>query len=75
MWCSGEDVVADFGTGKRTRVIDKDGIHGHGIQLWLVYLQFRGTREKLQGGFLELFNLFFGQFSVNFRDEFSGKNP
>ena len=27
---------------------------------WLVYLQFRGTREKLQGGFLDLFNLFFG---------------
>ena len=27
--------------------------------VWLVCLQFRGTREKLQGGFLDLFNLFF----------------
>ena len=25
-------------------------------------------------GFLDLFNLFFGQFSVNFRDECSGTN-
>ena len=27
---------------------------------WLVYLQFRGAREKLQGGFGDLFTLFFG---------------
>ena len=41
---------------------------------WLFYLQFRGTRQKLQGGFLDPFNLSFGKFSVNFRDEFSRKN-
>ena len=27
--------------------------------IWLVYLQFRGTREKLQGGFLDMFTLLF----------------
>ena len=32
-----------------------------------------GTREKLQGGILEVFNLFFGQFSVYFRTNFRGK--
>ncbi len=39
-----------------------------------VYLQFPGTREKLQGCSLEVLNLFFAQFSVNFPDEISRKN-
>ena len=42
--------------------------------IWLVYLQFRGTREKLQGGVLDLFTLIFNQFSVNFLDDLSAKN-
>ena len=35
---------------------------------------FPGPREKLQGGFLEGFDLFSGQFSVNFPAEISRKN-
>ena len=40
----------------------------------MVYLLFRVFREELQGGFLEFVNLFFEQFSVRFRDDFSGTN-
>ena len=40
----------------------------------LVYKQFPGSRETLQGGFLECFTLFFWQFSVNVTDKFSIKN-
>ncbi len=31
------------------------------------------TPEELQGGFLEVFNLFFGQFPVNLPEECSNK--
>ena len=41
---------------------------------WLVYLLFPGPREKLRGGFLESFDLFSEQFSVNFPNEISRKN-
>ena len=41
----------------------------------LVYLLLPGTRETLQGGFLEGFEVISGQFSVNFPVEISGKNP
>ena len=39
----------------------------------MVYLLFPGPREKLQGGFLEDFDLFSEQFSVNFPAEISMK--
>ena len=47
---------------------------------WLVYLQFRGTREKLQGGFWEGLKVIFKCFRSNLRNEFSfqvniAKNP
>ena len=35
----------------------------------LVYLQFPGTREKLQGGLLKAFGALFGHCSVNLSDE------
>ena len=38
---------------------------------WVLYKQFPGIRGELQGGVLEGFDLFFGEFSVNFPDEFS----
>ena len=41
---------------------------------WLVYLLFPGSREKLQGRFLEGFEIIFGQFSVNFPDGMFGIN-
>ena len=44
-------------------------------KIWLVYLLLPGTREKLQGGFVDLFNLFFRQFSVYFRTKIRKKNP
>ena len=40
----------------------------------LVYLLFPGTRETLQGGFLEGFEVISRQFSVNFPVDISGKN-
>ena len=40
----------------------------------LVYLLFPTFRETLQGGFLEVFNVLFRQFSVYFPDKFSGEN-
>ena len=41
----------------------------------LVYLLFPTFRETLQGGFLEVFNLFSGQCSVYFPGKNSGENP
>ena len=35
---------------------------------------FRVLVEELQGGFAEVFNLMFRQFSVNLSDRFPGKN-
>ena len=35
----------------------------------MVYKQFPGIRGELQGGVLEGFDLFFGEFSVKFPDE------
>ena len=40
----------------------------------MVYLQFPGTREKLQGGVLEIFAPILGQLSVNVSDDFSAQN-
>ena len=40
---------------------------------WLVYLLFPIYREELQGGVLDLFDLFSEQFSDNFPDEISRK--
>ena len=48
--------------------------HTHTHTYWLVYLLFPGPREKLHGGFLDGFDLFSEQFSVNFPVEISGKN-
>ena len=45
------------------------------LSLWVVYKQFPGIRGELQGGVLDGFDLFFGEFSVNFPDEFSVENP
>ena len=39
----------------------------------LVYLLFPTVRETLQGGFLEVFNLFSGQFSIYFLDKIREK--
>ena len=36
----------------------------------VVYKQFPGSRGELQGGFSGCFNLFIGQFSFNFPNEF-----
>ncbi len=42
---------------------------------WVVYIkQFSGFRGELQVGFLDRFDFFLKQFSVNFPDEFSSKN-
>ena len=43
-----------------------------GFSVWFI-CKFRFFREKLQGGSLEVFNLFFGQFSDKSSDEFSVK--
>ena len=43
--------------------------------LSLVYLLFPPLRETLQGEFLEVFNLFSGQFSDYFPGKDSGENP
>ena len=40
----------------------------------MVYKQFPGIRGELQGGVLDGFDLFFGELSVNFPDEFSVEN-
>ena len=42
---------------------------------FVVYKQFPGIRGELQGGVLEGFDLFFGEFSDNFPDDFSVENP
>ena len=39
----------------------------------MVYLQFLFFREKLQGGFLEVFILLFGQLSVDLSEELLAK--
>ena len=42
---------------------------------WVVYKQFPGIPGELQGGVLEGFDLFFGEFSDNFPDESSIEIP
>ena len=37
----------------------------------MVYKQFPGIRGELQGGVLEGFDFFFGEFSIHFPDKFS----
>ena len=44
------------------------------MKRWQVYLLFPGTREKLQGGFLEVFEVIPSQFSLKFPVEIWGKN-
>ena len=53
----------------------KADLHAISLFFWLVYLLLPSTREKLQGGFLDLFNLLFWQFSVYFRAKIQKKIP
>ena len=43
------------------------------MHVWLIYLQFRGTREKLQGRFLEAFEVISGRFRSIFGTNFQVK--